>query len=147
MEKPSIWTPQRAGMNAAGRIETQVYFVNKAGHIVIAVHTGQPTPRGYSREEAHTLSESKALSERFAKQQMDRFALMDAEELIRRERFFQRLIDNARRTINSAATLQSERDFLRSKVIPKWEDEKNAGKLYREFHFHQEAFEAGHGDE
>lgn len=141
------YSAPRAGSNARGKIETIVYFVGPDRHIILAILTTQPTPLGYERCEATTLAESDALSQAFAAQQMRKFRFMDRVEMARREKFFKGCISRARETIAKAGTSQKERDFLRNKQIPDWEASMNETKIYREFFFHAEAYEAGHGDD
>lgn len=141
------YAPTKAGANAHGRIETIVYFVAEDGYIILAFKTDQPTPLGFMRCEATTLTEASSLSRRFSEQQLRKFAKMDKHEMVNRENFFGGCIRRARTTISKSATTQKEKDFLRNKMIPQWEASIKETRIMREFYFHQEAFEAGHGDE
>ena len=136
------YSAPKAGMSAHGKIETIVYFEAPDHHLIIAFHTGQPTPIGYMRCEATTLREADTLSQRYAEQQMRRFKAMDESEMARRETFFQGCIDRAKATCKSNLCTQKEREFLQTKLIPNWDRMKQETKIYREFCFRQEKFEA-----
>lgn len=133
----------RNGRHAAGRVEAVVYFKNKRGHLIIAHHTGQPTPKGYDRCEANTLTEVVALSKAFAKQQEERFGRMDRAEFERRERQIEVWRQNAFHQLRNPSVSQKEKDFIRNKWLPRLEAMKTENQVYRENYFHQEAYEAG----
>lgn len=141
------YAPTKAGANAHGLIEPIIYFVYADGHITLALKNDQPTPAGAMRQEARTLSEANDLSNRFRLQQLQKFAKMDKHEMVNRENFFGGAIRRARATIAKSGTTQKEKDFLRNKLIPQWEASIKESRIMREFYFHAEAYEAGHGDD
>jgi hypothetical protein len=142
-----LWLPPeyrkpQPGRNAPGIVEKVVYFENRGGHIILAVTHNSPTPTGYIRKDVNTPVEIAKLSKRYGEQKQQEFGAKDALTHIREERRIGQIIDRLRQRRQSADCKPFERDFI-EKAIKVLYSKIDAHKSVREYHFHQEAYEAG----
>lgn len=103
-----------------GTLTPVIYFVahrcprgHAEGYIMLAAYSAQPTPPGYSREYADTLSAIDALTDRLNEQTRREFeaeheAFYGAEHLVRKE-----IADRLYSTLASSSTSEFEKDFIR----------------------------------
>lgn len=106
-------------MHKPGTIPPVIYFVNHTnsrhpvGYLELATYSAEPTPDGFSREEAGTLREAYALQTRLQEQAyQERRAEYEMDQARWAERK-QRVRDSLMRTLASSSTSEYEKEFIR----------------------------------
>jgi len=123
---------------AFGTLEPVVYYTNLKGEISLPPTSDTSTPRGWQREEAHTLAEIDALQRRLQQAEYDRVE----KEVQHDEQAFaaarEKVRSNLLAKLVSSSTSEYEREFIR--LYLQLRDDKRAqyAQRLREYHAYLE---------